>query len=823
MRLCLFALSAAVLTVHADPLELVKNGKSDYVILVKPAALPATMAAAEDFQRYIEKSTGARLPLRKAEKAEGPAVKIGFLKVGKPEGFVIRSEGKDLHISGNDTGGMPYGMNWWVSGANARCGTWSGVCDFLEKQLGIRWFFPGELGEYVPKRDRLIVPELNYSDAPKMGWREISWLVNWRDMPQSDRVAMYAWKRHNRVGFHVFQRHTHAWGLYFNPKDHFDAHPDWFAMLNGRRSKINLYSHEPAMMCTSHPEAVKAFAGNIVKLCTEKPCDMFPISPNDGGGFCECPKCRALDKINPDGSRNMSNRIFSYGNALAKEVNKHLPDQMLGLYAYSYFVDPPDFDLDPHISICNVHNSCSYTYHDPGIRAAHLEQLLQWRKRAKHMHFLTFPEGMGCLNTPVYNFNGIKMLFANLRKAGIDSVGYAASTGFGASGLNKYMVARLLWDPECDIDAVYADALDGAYGGAASLVRDYFAEVERRIARFYTEGRVSEDVSLGTRRIFPGLYERCFPGLADAWLSRLKAARQNLSDSGQNARLGMLIDVLEYTELGVQLHRISKKVSGTPKPETADLVAALKLMERRGTLEERMHRLPDNMSVAGVRSYEKEAMPYFSAAVYKNLLAARTQKRVRVKRIAEPVRMDGRLEEAFWKDLPELLIDLDMNEGEKRPVGAVAKLALTENSLLVGVCCSEPKVSEMTDSVTRRNGPVWSENSIDLFLDPSCQGKNYYHLISNSLGTLFTAKCGTKDSAWTPEIQTAVFRGKDFWSIEIAIPLKTLSDRPVHGSIWGFNINRARRVGQMKTEYTCWSPTFGGFDQPARFGRIILE
>ena len=56
---------------------------------------------------------------------------------------------------------------------------------------------------------------------------------------------------------------------------------------------------------------------------------------------------------------------------------------------------------------------------------------------------------------------------------------YDCVTGhWGTNGLNYYVLARLLWDPWQDVDALVGEYC-AAFGAAAEQVRRYFAEIER--------------------------------------------------------------------------------------------------------------------------------------------------------------------------------------------------------------------------------------------------------------------------------------------------------------------------------------------------------
>ena len=182
-------LIAAVTTVSsavAADLILVKDGKPNAVLVVEAdtsppeAGEPATrkgapkrsknQRAAEALQTYIEKMSGATLPIvaegqsfetkpevqilvghTRAAKKLRVRIPSGFNPAIRPdifeeEGYVLKTKGTSLVVAGNNDG--PYQ------------GTLYAAYALLEK-LGCRWYFPGEWGEVVPKRATVIVPALD--------------------------------------------------------------------------------------------------------------------------------------------------------------------------------------------------------------------------------------------------------------------------------------------------------------------------------------------------------------------------------------------------------------------------------------------------------------------------------------------------------------------------------------------------------------------------------------------------------------------------------------------------------------------------------------
>lgn len=71
-------------------------------------------------------------------------------------------------------------------------------------------------------------------------------------------------------------------------------------------------------------------------------------------------------------------------------------------------------------------------------------------------------------------------------------------------------------------------------------------------------------------------------------------------------------------------------------------------------------------------------------------------------------------------------------------------------------------------------------------------------------------------------IRTASFRQGPRCIIEVAIPFEFLGvPTPRAGEAWRFNL-----TGQMAADlnqYISWNPTYGGFQNPERFGSIRFE
>ena len=802
-------------------LTIVKDGKSDYVITVSPKAEKAAHAAASDLQEYIFKATGVKLPkVKETQVGNRPAFRIGYIKVETTEGFVIKTQGKDIHISGEDTPGDPYN-NHWAHGS--RVGTWYGACEFLERFLGVRWFMPGELGEYVPKTKELSIPDdFNFKDAPRMMLRW-SRQVGGGMKSQADRLECWKWRRRNREGQAYHWCSWHTWVRHLKGSDYFKDHPEWFALVGGRRYNHNHLGHG-MQICTTNPEALDEFAKNLIKAHSHyKHIVMMSLTPNDGGFFCECKNCQALDNgIRKDGSRIMTDRIATYANEMAKRITKHNPKQTLGLLAYATYAEVGKVKLHDNVYVMEVLNDAGLTYYSPEVRKRHLANLKGWRSNLKQLTFDTWTEGMGALGLPVFQFRNICRIYDNLYAADVTGACINNTSDFASAGLNNYFYLKFAWAPVKDTEKLYDESIALCYGpAAAKTVKAYFEDVEKRMEKFAL-GAVDFNREMGYAKRYPGVLTKVYPGLCEKWHKALTAVAPKVTDKGQRARLQLLIDNLEYTKTTCDLYATAVKVTRTKNSTVSDAAKGDKLAQLRARQIAKNHKLP-SAGPASFEGTEKSFALPLRRDVFSFLLSKNARKSARVERRSTVPVMDGKFDEPFWKGLPVMTMEFNAY-GIKQPVGSTMQMAVTKDALYLAIRNPEPLMDKVKDSAVKPGSNVWLENYVDLFFHPAGSGDSYRQLMFNTLGTpqgfIYTK---TGKTSWLPAVKIAVSRTAKGWDAEVMIPLKELTAaKEIRGDIWGFNACRVRRV-TTPASGVCWSPTFGGFHNIERFGKLVIK
>ncbi len=219
-----------------------------------------------------------------------------------------------------------------------------------------------------------------------------------------------------------------------------------------------------------------------------------------------------------------------------------------------------------------------------------------------------------------------------------------------------------------------------------------------------------------------------------------------------------------------------------------------------------------------------------------------------VKRVSEPVTIDGILDEPEWEHAVESSVFLLYKNGAVARMDSHVRLLWDDTSLYAAIVMSDVDVWA---TITERDGKLYNEEVAEIFIDPDGDGLNYVEIEINPLGTVMDllmskeyAKGGKGDWAFTLNGFTAavgvdgtlnVAADTDIrWAVECAIPFTDLAATapemampPGEGDSWRANFYRYERdrTGTFEPELTAWNPTGPdrGFHAPDMFGRLVFS
>ena len=187
------------------------------------------------------------------------------------------------------------------------------------------------------------------------------------------------------------------------------------------------------------------------------------------------------------------------------------------------------------------------------------------------------------------------------------------------------------------------------------------------------------------------------------------------------------------------------------------------------------------------------------------------------RRLETPPVLDGALTDLCYRDAVWLTGWREMGSGQASPIQTECTVLRDPTDLYLAFRCHEPEMDKLVATTTRRDGAVFSDDSVEIFLQPDPSSPEYLHFAVNALGTRFDEK--GFQTAWNAEWAAVAGRGPAEWCVEVRIPFSSLDLTPQTQETWGANFCRTR-PHERGPEHSQWSCTYVGFHTPARFGRL---
>ncbi len=257
------------------------------------------------------------------------------------------------------------------------------------------------------------------------------------------------------------------------PKKYFQEHPEYFSLVKGKRVG------DRGQICLTNPDVLRISIAEIERWLLEEPgADIISITQNDWEDWCECPSCQALDER--EGSHAAS--VLNFVNAIADSFADKYPGKLFDTFAYTYTQKPPKslpVRDNVIIRICHMQPSCdAHPLEDCELNADYVQNLRDWRKKGAKMYAWHYVTNFSHYLMPFPNFNAIKKDIQFYRNQGVSGLFCQGDSQEGGGGewaeLRSYVLAKLLWNPTIDVDAVIDDFMQGVYGSASGPIRAYF-------------------------------------------------------------------------------------------------------------------------------------------------------------------------------------------------------------------------------------------------------------------------------------------------------------------------------------------------------------
>ena len=479
ISLVMLFLTAVPAFANGGALTLSSSGGTDYSIVVSANASEVEKTATNELKKYLDKITSASFeivddtaPAREKEIVVGDTNRRDYSTLC-PEGAdddavrILTDNGK-LYLTGGKARGALYA-----------------VYTFLEDWLGCRWFTHDLT--VVPETTELTVPAIDYYYEPCFKLRQTYWMFS---TMYSDFCAV-----HKLHGIMAYLPEEYGGGRYelavssvhtmqqFVPKSLFETHPEYFGSDENGNRNPNL---QPCLR-----------NNDVFNLALQYALDYFSqnnailsISQNDGADFCRCEKCRQF--ISQHGNTD-SAAMLDFVNRVAVEVKKVYPEARMETLAYQRTQTPPEglkVEDNVVIRLCPISTCTLHALDDPSCppNKKFSGDLSGWSELTDKLYIWDYSTDFQYYYALYPNITTLQGRYQYYRDNNVVSI---FDHGCGEvtvpaefHELRTYLVLKLLWDPDTDIEKHISEFCTAYYGEAGDDIIEFIENFEKSDAGF---------------------------------------------------------------------------------------------------------------------------------------------------------------------------------------------------------------------------------------------------------------------------------------------------------------------------------------------------
>jgi hypothetical protein len=220
------------------------------------------------------------------------------------------------------------------------------------------------------------------------------------------------------------------------------------------------------------------------------------------------------------------------------------------------------------------------------------------------------------------------------------------------------------------------------------------------------------------------------------------------------------------------------------------------------------------------------------------------------RKITKPPKLDGKLDDSVWKDVPSTGAFTNTMTGAAADQKTEAKLLWDDKFLYVAF---DNQDTDIWSNLTKRDDKLWTQEADELMIDADGNGKTYVELQVAPNGNVFdtylpeyrkyedTLDPKKKPYSWNSKLQAKVVvegtlnkrEDKDkYWTVEMALPLEDVKglDKasavklpPSVGDKWRINMFRMDMPQGKPQQASAWSPPMvGDFHALDKFGDLVF-
>lgn len=352
----------------------------------------------------------------------------------------------------------------------------------LERQAGVDWFWPGEIGVELPDRGPLVIDRLDTTFIPAVVFNSGTFGAWGARIGES--------KPELRGGSHEMAP------TYFHPGR--ETRPEWFSVIDGERliptASQKYFTWQPCMAGPSPLQRLVTLTRH--NLRDEANPRSIAIGYNDGiWQPCQCRFCLAADSgyhrdwdtmpFLSNGGR-ASSRYFRLISHLANELQADYPGFMVGGWSYAGTdVPPAGVAKNPHLAINVIGTKLSWL--NPELREWEERRIEAWGRLAGTLMTYDYFYQTGPI--PVHVPHHYADVVRTFQRLGIRYEYAETYQQMAFAGPKYWLHMKLCQNPSQDVDYLLERWLNGMFHEAAEPMSRFYATIEDAWETYPYHGR----------------------------------------------------------------------------------------------------------------------------------------------------------------------------------------------------------------------------------------------------------------------------------------------------------------------------------------------
>ncbi len=432
-------------------ITLVNKGASDYEIVILDSLTKYSFQSAEILQNYLQKISGIKIDIieESSQSTKTHKVYIGNVlnENLQDQEISIKTENKNLIIAGGSDEAL----------RNA-------IYEFLERYLNCKWYTPNV--EDIPSLKAIMLPlNINYNYNPEIKTRTVHSRLFYENHDFADKRKV----TYEAFPFYVPNGKVHTFHRFLPEEKFYKSNPEYFALRGNKRL--------PTQLCLTNKKVLEIVKDSVKAMFQRYPeSSVISVSSNDNTQYCECGNCKEIDKEEESHAGTMIRFV--------NEVAKSFPDKTISTLAYQYTRKPCKTKplKNVLITLCSIEcdrsapitEKCTDFADDIKGWSALTENIRIWDYTTQFTNFLA----------PFPNFNTLQPNIQFFRDYNTKWVFEQHSNNPSELfELRSYLMAKLLWNPDANVDDIITDFTNGYYHEAGSYIKSYVDLIHKELKK----------------------------------------------------------------------------------------------------------------------------------------------------------------------------------------------------------------------------------------------------------------------------------------------------------------------------------------------------